>query len=132
MNRIFFSKCVRNSFFGLIYFRYPKSRINTRFSRSITFFMILEFSNSFFFLQFEKIYSTNDDIYIFYNKINVKKLLHTFFTYVAMSSSVIGSAETAPRLLTAEKFCGKGIGDSTSSPSALGDIGTALDPVFES
>merc|ERR1712223_281811 len=71
-------------------------------------------------------------IYIFYNKINVKNILHTFFTYVAMSSSVIGSAETAPRLLTAEKFCGKGIGDSTSSPSALGDIGTALDPVFES
>ena len=49
-----------------------------------------------------------------------------------MSSSVIGSAETAPRLLTAEKFCGKGIGDSTSSPSALGDMGTALDPWFES
>ena len=94
--------------------------------------MILEFSNSFFFSHnSKKICITNDDIYIFYNKINVKKL-HTFFTYVAMSSSVIGSAETAPRLLTAEKFCGKGIGDSTSSPSALGDIGTALDPVFES
>ena len=93
--------------------------------------MILEFSNSFVFTIGKKIYY-KWIIYIFYNKINVKKLLRTFFTYVAMSSSVIGSAETAPRLLTAEKFCGKGIGDSTSSPSAFGDIGTALDPVFES